>query len=370
MQELSTPKSSIAFFAFFIGLAALVIKMMAPFLGTIIFALTMTLILKPLYDRLLKAFKGRSGWAVSITLLITVLVPVVIVWAAGNLVMKEISANSAGATEPEAAASVSSTSPETQTRLTGVADQLSSLLENMALPAQASASQAKAEVAKGIAGLAGQVVKTLATLGMSIFNLFLLTMIFLMIVAPMLLNFDGFVSWIEQVSPFPVEITNIFFTKVRLMTLAMFASIFIIAILQGLVMGFFYWLAGVPSLPLFIFLSMLAAMLPFGCSIIAIPVGLYMIFTGNPTGGMIVILGYVLIVSNIDTFLRPALVPKGAALTYALTLLATLGGLYMFGFLGVIYGPVIMILFVTTIQVYQQYYGPRATKQASDAAAP
>ena len=375
MQAMTPQKSPIAFFAFFIGLTILVLYMMTPFIGTIVFSMTMALVLKPLYDRLLKALKGRSGWAVAVTLLITILVPMVLIWFAGSIVIRQVekASNSAAASEAAPAPSADATTtgstnltPDQQAQLQALATKLGGLLEKMATSTGKDPAQLKQEITQEMAELASDTLKTLANLGMTLFNLFLMTVIFMMIVAPMLLNFDAFVNWIEQISPFPVEITQIFFTKVRLMTLAMFASIFIIAALQGLVMGFFFWLAGAPALPLWTFLSMLAAMMPFGASIIAIPVGIFMILGGNTTGGLIVILGYVLIVSNIDTFLRPALVPKGAALTYALTLLATLGGLYVFGFLGVIYGPVIMVLFVTVLQVYQQYYGPRATKQAAD----
>jgi predicted PurR-regulated permease PerM len=357
MQQPVLSKSPVAFFAFFTGIAILVIAMLYPFLGAIIFSLTMSIVLKPLYDRLLAAFKGRSGLAVSITLLIALLVPITIAWFAGSLMLRQISSSAASAESSSTTTTNGSTATvDTQAIVTD----LGNLLEKLTASGQVDKAKLQASVANAIAQTAKGIVSLITGIGFSLLNLFLTTIIFLMIVAPLLLNFDSFISWIQQVSPFPVDITNVFFEKVRLMTLAMFASIFIIAILQGLVMGAFFWLGGAPQLPVLILLSMIAAMLPFGCSIVAIPVGIFMIATGDVVSGLIVILGYVLIVSNIDTFLRPALVPKGAALTYALTLLATLGGLQMFGFMGVIYGPVIMVLFVTAIQVYRQYYGPRA----------
>jgi len=53
--------------------------------------------------------------------------------------------------------------------------------------------------------------------------------------------------------------------------------------------------------------------------------------------------------------LRPQLVPKTARLDPALTILSVFAGLKMFGFLGIVIGPVIMIILVTTIQEYLDY---------------
>ena len=61
-----------------------------------------------------------------------------------------------------------------------------------------------------------------------------------------------------------------------------------------------------------------------------------------------------LVVSNIDAVLRPKLVPKEAQLSSALVLLSLFGGVKLFGFLGVIYGPVVMIFLLTTVEVYME----------------
>ena len=81
-----------------------------------------------------------------------------------------------------------------------------------------------------------------------------------------------------------------------------------------------------------------------------------MILTGNVWGGLLVILGHLLIVTNIDNVLRPKLVPDKARLDPALTLLAVFAGLGLFGFIGIVLGPVIMIVLVTTLQVYLEVF--------------
>jgi predicted PurR-regulated permease PerM len=136
----------------------------------------------------------------------------------------------------------------------------------------------------------------------------------------------------------------------------MFVGIFIIAVLQGLLMGVLYWMGKVPYLPLWTLLSLVAAMLPLGASLVAIPIGILQLVAGNYTSAIIVLGGYLLLVSNIDNLVRPKLVSKEAYMNFALLMLSALGGYELFGFFGVIYGPVLMILFLTTVDVYLAYY--------------
>ena len=61
-------------------------------------------------------------------------------------------------------------------------------------------------------------------------------------------------------------------------------------------------------------------------------------------------------VSNLESFLRPKFIPKSITLTNGLTMLAAFGGIALYGLLGVVYGPIIMIIIVTSIQMHLDYY--------------
>ena len=79
-------------------------------------------------------------------------------------------------------------------------------------------------------------------------------------------------------------------------------------------------------------------------------------FFGNIIGGAFVALFHVLVVTNIDNVLRPVLVPRAARLDPALMLLAVFSGIALWGFWGIVIGPVLMIIIVTTISVYLWVY--------------
>jgi predicted PurR-regulated permease PerM len=81
-----------------------------------------------------------------------------------------------------------------------------------------------------------------------------------------------------------------------------------------------------------------------------------MILFGNVFGGVFVIVFHLIVVTNIDNFLRPILVPRAARLDSALMLLAVFSGIAMFGAWGIVIGPVLMIVIVTTISVYLAVY--------------
>jgi hypothetical protein len=81
-----------------------------------------------------------------------------------------------------------------------------------------------------------------------------------------------------------------------------------------------------------------------------------MALTGNIAGGVFVALFHVIVISNIDNILRPQLVPRSARLQPALMMLGVFAGLGMFGFAGIVFGPVVMIIVVTTVNMYRSVY--------------
>ena len=169
-------------------------------------------------------------------------------------------------------------------------------------------------------------------------------------------TYADFVARIKRLSPLDDVVDTLFLRRIKLTVWAMFIAIFVIAVVQGLVMGLFIWFAGVPYAPLWTLLSVVCAMLPLGASLIAIPLGIAHLLIGNYTAAVIILAGYLLVVSNLDMFICPRLVPKEAYLNFALVLISALGGYALFGFFGVVYGPVVMILFLTTLEVYETYY--------------
>lgn len=181
--------------------------------------------------------------------------------------------------------------------------------------------------------------------------------IFLYVFLALLTNGDRVVALFRDLNPLGEQASDIYLAKVGAMVSATVKGQFIIAVCQGTAGAVSIYLAGFHD-GFFMFLIFLTALsfIPLGSGIVTIPVGIVMAVFGNVTGGIFVVLFHVVVVTSIDNLLRPFLVPKSAHLHPALMLLAVFAGLKMFGFWGIVLGPVLMIVIVTTVSVYLVVY--------------
>jgi predicted PurR-regulated permease PerM len=177
--------------------------------------------------------------------------------------------------------------------------------------------------------------------------------IFVVLVGSLLPTYDVLLPQVQEVSPLGSELSKLYNRKITAMIKSLVLGVFLIAFLQGAVMGVFYWLAGLSSVLLLTVVSMLLALIPMvGISWLVIGISIVSILTGNPTQAAIVLFGFYGVANWIDILLRPRLLSEDASLHVALFLLAIFGGIAFAGIMGLFYGPVIMLLLVTTIQIY------------------
>jgi predicted PurR-regulated permease PerM len=181
--------------------------------------------------------------------------------------------------------------------------------------------------------------------------------LFLYVFISLLVNRDGLLTIIRQLNPLGEDVTDLYMAKMGAMVKGTVMGQFVIAVCQGVAGAASIYIAGFHQ-GFFLFAVLLSALsvIPLGSGIVTIPFGIGMILFGNVFGGAFVILFHLIVVTNIDNFLRPILVPRAARLDSALMLLAVFAGLGMFGAWGIVIGPVLMIIIVTTISVYLAVY--------------
>ena len=108
---------------------------------------------------------------------------------------------------------------------------------------------------------------------------------------------------------------------------------------------------------LFVLISIAFAVLPLvGISYLTLFLALILILQGEYTSAAIVLFGFYGVVNWIDVLLRPRLISKEAYINFALILLGILGGMLWAGFLGLFIGPTVIMLLVTTIQIYKEQF--------------
>ncbi len=199
----------------------------------------------------------------------------------------------------------------------------------------------------------------------SFFSFFTTAIIFIFVFLSLLRNQQVILKMLRNLNPLSEEVGELYLNRVSAMTKAMVRGQFVVATLQGATDAALIYLGGFHQAFFFLLMILVAlSFVPLGGGILAIPIGIIMALTGNVAGGVLVVAGHILIVTNIDNVLRPRLVPPEARLDSALTILSVFSGIALLGFLGIVIGPVIMVILVTTIQVYEQVYGRTETVAA------
>jgi len=302
----------------------------------------------PIYKWLLRKTKGRTGLSVGLTLLIsvvTITIPVIVVLTitieqALQLVdvIKQSTANSSS-----------------------FADTINSVITSInhsidKIPGHPIKEISSGQILDWIKNNASTIIKSIVSFLKDVAGglpaLFTKSIIYIYIFISLLKKQDRIFEIIHKLNPLNEKTANLYLARMGAMTTAMVKGQFIIAILQGLVDAGLLWLVGMDYFIFWFVLITFLSIIPLGGGIIVIPIGIVMILTGNIWQGVTLIAGHVLIVTNIDNVLRPRFVPKTARLDSALTILSVFAGIAMFGFLGIVIGPVLMIVIVTTIQVY------------------
>lgn len=127
-----------------------------------------------------------------------------------------------------------------------------------------------------------------------------------------------------------------------------------IAALQGLLGGFAFWLLGLPSPVLWAVLMTFLCMIPIaGSFLVWLPLSIYLMASGHWIKAVLLILWGALVVSTIDNFLRPKLIKNQTKLHELFVFFSVLGGISVFGLLGIVLGPVVLAITLGLLQTFR-----------------
>jgi predicted PurR-regulated permease PerM len=127
----------------------------------------------------------------------------------------------------------------------------------------------------------------------------------------------------------------------------------IIGVIQGTLAGLALWAAGIDGAAFWGTLMVVLSVIPgVGSALVWVPAVIYLFASGAVLAATLVAIWCAAVVGTIDNVLRPTLVGKDAKMPDLLILLGTLGGLFLFGPLGFIAGPLVFGLFLTVWEIY------------------
>ena len=125
-------------------------------------------------------------------------------------------------------------------------------------------------------------------------------------------------------------------------TRAVVFGLVLTALAQGTLAGVGYAVAGVSAPVLLGALTALLALLPFGAPLVWLPIGVWLLLTGEVAAGAGLLAWGALVVSWVDNLIRPIVISNATDIPFLLVIFGVLGGLAAFGLIGLFLGPVLL----------------------------
>ena len=166
-----------------------------------------------------------------------------------------------------------------------------------------------------------------------------------------------FILYLKKHLPLEKNLKDSLFDEMRTITQAVLYGQVLTAVIQGGLGGLALLVFGVPNALFWGAIMIITAFLPvLGTPLIWVPAGVGLILDGAVTKGILLLVFGATVVMNIDNFLRPKLVSSRTNVHPVLILIGVLGGLRVFGFIGMLVGPLILAILVALIKFYEQNY--------------
>ena len=316
-----------------------------PFSGAVLWAVVFAILFMRLNRRLERAFNGRPNLAAlaSLTLvLVVVILPLIIV---GAMLAQEATAVYGRIRSGEIdfgryARQVHEALPSW---VAGMLER-AGLADFAALPERVNASLGKAGqlVAGGALAFGQNTLEFVASFFVMLYLLFFL-----------LRDGDALMRRIRAAIPLRREQQSALFTKFGVVVRATVKGNIVIAILQGALGGLIFWILGIHAALLWAVVMGILSLLPaVGTALVWGPVAIYFLATGAVVKGAVLVAYGVLVIGLVDNVLRPILVGKDTKMPDYVVLIATLGGIAIFGVNGFVIGPIIAALFIAAWDIF------------------
>jgi len=153
--------------------------------------------------------------------------------------------------------------------------------------------------------------------------------------------------------PLSNEDESLLLQRFTSITRATIKGTLVIGVIQGALAGIAFWVAGIDGAAFWGTIMAILSIVPgVGAALVWVPAVIYLFVIGHGLAGTLLLAWCAAVVGTIDNVLRPILVGKDAKMPDLLILVGTLGGLFLFGPIGFIVGPIVCGLFLTVWDIY------------------
>ncbi len=179
----------------------------------------------------------------------------------------------------------------------------------------------------------------------------------LIIIFYLLIDSPRLVAFIVKLSPLPEDQDQKLIQKFKDIAAAILLGNGLGGVIQGTLGGIVFALFGLKSPFLWGVIMGLLAFLPIvGIGAVFVPAAIFLFLQGRLAAGVFFLVFYIILSGGIEYFFKPKLVGKRVRMHTLIVFLAIIGGLKLFGILGIIYGPLVVTAFLTLAEIYQASY--------------
>ncbi|EQB32999.1 AI-2E family transporter [Sphingobium ummariense] len=322
-----------------------------PFFGAILWAIIAAILFMPLNKWMLAALGGRKSGAALLTLLVIIaLVIIPSILLAGALIQE---ATVVYGKLQSGQINIARMFADFQSSLP---DWASRGLRRLGIT---NFNAAQRMLTTGITASFRTLAAQAFQIGQSAFGFFMALGVMLYLAFFLLRDGERLVERIEGAAPLRAHHRRALVRQFVVVVRATIKGSVVVAIVQGIIGGFAFWALGIPGALLWGVLMGFFSLIPaIGTGLVWVPVSIYLIATGSTTQGLILAFTGFFIISMVDNVLRPILVGRDTRIPDYVVLITTLGGLELFGFNGIVIGPVIAALFIATWNIVANMRAP------------
>lgn len=164
-------------------------------------------------------------------------------------------------------------------------------------------------------------------------------------------------NFLVEVAPLGKDVTHDYLKRVQLLLRGTILGTFLVSMSCAIIMGLAFWALGIPNAMFFASLAFILGCIPYlGTYLFTCTAAFLYLISGNYGPAIFLLLLQVLVLNQVDLIFRPIALPKQIRINPALNVIAVMSGLAAFGIIGIVYGPLIFILFISSVQIYRQNF--------------
>lgn len=339
---------------YFIALTFLVLvlgylsyQILKPFLSPIAWAIVLSLVFYPVYAFLLKYIKWRTV-ASFITLGIILIIILGPFSYLSILLVKELKYISGYVEEGRLEALQKALE---HPGIKALADRITSMFN-------ITEAEMDKAIIDGISNLGKDLIGRI-TKGMGDVVTVVLNFIFMAFAIFFLLK-DGteFLKRIRDYMPFSEEQKDRLVAQIRDIIISTVYGGVVVAIVQGIIAGFAFYILGIPSPVVWGLATSIASFIPLiGAFAIWGPATVYLFVQGAVLKGIALAIVGVFGISLIDNVLKPIIIGGRTKMPILVIFFSVLGGIKLFGLIGLVMGPLVLAIFVSVIEIFRNVEG-------------